>query len=130
MTWESATRALETLNRMGIQLSIDDCGTGYSSMAQLKTMPVHELKIDKAFVLELAKNRDDRAIVKTIVTLASNLNLATVAEGVEDDETLAFLRQIGCTKAQGFYLNKALPISEFDPWLNTVVLAPKQTAQA
>lgn len=118
---ESALKALNTLRRMGITLSIDDFGTGYSSMAQLKKMPVDELKIDKAFVLELAKNEDDQIMVKTLVSLAQNLGLKTVAEGVEDGEALNFLAKIGCTKAQGYYLSKPLPAEDFDQWLDAFI---------
>jgi diguanylate cyclase (GGDEF)-like protein len=113
---ESATRALYKLRAMGIAISIDDFGTGFSSMAQLKKMPVNELKIDKAFVLELASNDDDKIIVNTLVSLAQNLGLKTVAEGVEDKASLNYLTKIGCTNAQGFYLSKPMPIEEFDGW--------------
>jgi len=114
---QNALKALNTLRSMGIILSIDDFGTGFSSMAQLKKMPVHELKIDKAFVLELAKSEDDQVMVKTLVALAQNLSLDTVAEGVEDFATLEFLREINCTKVQGFYLSKALNADNFNHWL-------------
>lgn len=114
---ESALKALNTLRRMGITLSIDDFGTGYSSMAQLKKMPVDELKIDKAFVLDLANNEDDQIMVKTLVSLAQNLGLNTVAEGVEDCPTLKFLEEIGCTKAQGFYLSRPVPADKFNEWI-------------
>jgi diguanylate cyclase (GGDEF)-like protein len=113
---ENALQALNTLRAMGVILSIDDFGTGFSSMAQLKKMPVHELKIDKAFVLELANNQDDQIMVKTLVSLAQNLSLQTVAEGVEDLATLQFLQSINCTKAQGYYLSKALPAEQFELW--------------
>lgn len=113
---ESAIKALNTLRRMGIVLSIDDFGTGFSSMAQLKKMPVDELKIDKAFVLDLASNQDDQVMVKTLVSLAENLGLRTVAEGVEDQDALKYLTAIGCTKAQGYYLSRPLPIGQFDEW--------------
>lgn len=116
---ESALKALNTLRRMGITLSIDDFGTGYSSMAQLKKMPVDELKIDKAFVLDLAKNEDDQIMVKTFMSLAINLGLNTVAEGVEDCPTLKFLEEIGCTKAQGFYLSRPLPADKFNEWIQS-----------
>ena len=85
-------------------------------MAQLKKMPVDELKIDKEFVLDLANNKDDRIMVKTLVSVAQNLSMNTVAEGVEDLPILDFLREIGRTKAQGLYLSKALPIEQFDVW--------------
>lgn len=114
---ESALKALNTLRRMGITLSIDDFGTGYSSMAQLKKMPVDELKIDKAFVLDLAKSEDDKIMVRTLMSLAQNLGLKTVAEGVEDGDTLNFLQEVGCTKAQGFYMSRPLPADKFSEWL-------------
>lgn len=115
---ENALKALNRLRNMGIVLSIDDFGTGFSSMAQLKKMPVDELKIDKAFVLDLATNQDDQVMVRTLVTLAQNLGLKTVAEGVEDQESLQFLTEIGCSKAQGFYLSRPLPVDKFNQWLN------------
>ena len=114
---ESALKALNTLRRMGITLSIDDFGTGYSSMAQLKKMPVDELKIDKAFVLDLANNEDDQIMVKTFMSLAQNLGLKTLAEGVEDCTALKFLEKIGCTKAQGFYLSRPRPADKFNEWI-------------
>ena len=117
----NALRALNLLRNMGITLSIDDFGTGYSSMAQLKKMPVDELKIDKAFVLDLAANQDDRVMVKTLVSLAQNLGLTTVAEGVEDLATLEFLTEIGCTKAQGYYMTKALRADELIAWYQNFI---------
>lgn len=114
---ESAVKALCTLQRMGIALSIDDFGTGYSSMAQLKKMPVDELKIDKAFVLDLANNESDQVMVRTLLSLAQNLNLNTVAEGVEDATSLQLLGEMGCTKAQGFYLSRPLAAPDFTAWL-------------
>ncbi|MBU2977282.1 EAL domain-containing protein [Alteromonas sp. C1M14] len=116
---ENALRALNALKRMGIKLSIDDFGTGYSSMAQLKDMPVHELKIDKAFVLSLASSNDDKTLVNTIVSLAKNLHLEVVAEGVEDKASLDYLREVGCTRAQGYYMSRPLPAEQFDEWLTT-----------
>jgi diguanylate cyclase (GGDEF)-like protein len=120
----NALKALNTLRTMGIVLSIDDFGTGYSSMAQLKKIPVDELKIDKEFVLDLANNKDDQIMVKILVSLAQSLGMNTVAEGVEDLPTLDFLREIGCTKAQGFYLSKALPIEQFDAWYQNFLAIP------
>ncbi|WP_231730952.1 putative bifunctional diguanylate cyclase/phosphodiesterase [Lacimicrobium alkaliphilum] len=114
---DMAIRALDKLKAMGVILSIDDFGTGYSSMAQLKKMPVHELKIDKAFVLDLATNSEDQVMVNTLLGLARHLGLKTVAEGVEDATSLAFLKQAGCHKAQGFYMSKPLPAAQFSDWL-------------
>lgn len=114
---ENALNALNKLREMGITLSIDDFGTGYSSMAQLNKMPVSELKIDKAFVFGMVKNERDKVIVKTMIGLASNLNMSTVAEGVEDADTLELLSELGCSKAQGYYLSKPLPPAEFTQWI-------------
>lgn len=113
---DNAFKALNILKTMGVTLSIDDFGTGYSSMAQLKKMPVHELKIDKTFVLDLASNKGDQIMVKTLISLANNLSLNTVAEGVEDKQSLQLLKEYGCTKAQGFYMSKALPAPQFALW--------------
>jgi len=126
---ENAIKALSTLQRMGIILSIDDFGTGYSSMAQLKKMPVDELKIDKAFVLDVAKNTDDQIMVKTMVSLAQNLSLTTVAEGVEDKASLEFLASIGCTKAQGYYLSKPIPADQFDQWHQGFIQAQQESVE-
>ncbi|WP_051275684.1 putative bifunctional diguanylate cyclase/phosphodiesterase [Aestuariibacter salexigens] len=115
---EVAIKALNTLHRMGVKLSIDDFGTGYSSLAQLKKMPVAELKIDKAFVLDLANNPDDQVMVNTMLALAKNLELSTVAEGVEDLPSLQILEKAGCDKAQGFYLSKPMPLAQFNQWVD------------
>lgn len=114
---EVAINALNMLSRMGIKLSIDDFGTGFSSMAQLKKMPVDEIKIDKAFVLELASNTEDQVMVKTLIAMAQNLDLSTVAEGVENQESVELLRAMGCSTAQGFHLSRPLPDKDITPWL-------------
>lgn len=114
---ETAMLALKNLRRMGVQLSIDDFGTGFSSMAQLRSMPVNELKIDKTFVLNLSSSRDDQTMVRTVLSLAENLGLSTVAEGVEDVDAMNILREMGCGKLQGYYLSKPLPVGEFEQWI-------------
>ena len=86
-------------------------------MAQLKKMPVNEIKIDKAFVLELATNEEDQVMVKTLIALAKNLGLSTVAEGVENEESVILLRNMGCSTAQGFHLSRPLPAKDITPWL-------------
>jgi EAL domain-containing protein (putative c-di-GMP-specific phosphodiesterase class I) len=116
---EVAINSLNMLSRMGIKLSIDDFGTGFSSMAQLKKMPVDEIKIDKAFVLELATNEEDQVMVKTLVALAKNLGLSTVAEGVENEDSVVLLRDMGCSTAQGFHLSRPLPAKDITQWLET-----------
>ena len=112
MMMADPVRALETMHRlaaMGVSLSIDDFGTGYSSLSYLKRLPVHEVKIDKSFVLSMTVEEDDATIVRSIVDLARNLRLRVVAEGVEDAPSLAALTAVGCDVVQGFYLSR--PIS-------------------
>lgn len=109
---EHAETAITTLNALrdkGIQLSIDDFGTGYSSLSYLRKFPVHTLKIDRSFIQDLDKNPDSAAIVKSIVSLAHNLNLRVVAEGVETEGQMAFLQECGCDHVQGFFIHVPEP---------------------
>jgi EAL domain-containing protein (putative c-di-GMP-specific phosphodiesterase class I) len=113
-------RALEILNRLhalGVQLAIDDFGTGYSSMAYLKSLPVQELKVDRSFVQHLRDSQSDAVIVRSTVDLGHNLGLRVVAEGVEDEATLAELASLGCDSVQGYYLAKPMPAAELVAWL-------------
>ena len=105
------------LDEMGMKLSIDDFGTGYSSLGYLKKLPVHELKIDKSFVMEMTENENDRVIVKSTIDLAHNLGLEVVAEGVENAETLAELGRLGSDVAQGYFISRPLPVPVFEEWL-------------
>ncbi|HLD65735.1 MAG TPA: EAL domain-containing protein [Pseudomonas sp.] len=116
---ELAVRQLEQLRQLGVLLSMDDYGTGYSSMAQLKRLPLHELKIDKSFVLDLLSNRDDAIIVRSTIELGHNMNLLVVAEGVETLEVLERLAELGCDIAQGYLLSKPLSLAAFTDWLKT-----------
>ena len=107
--------AIENLNRLsnaGIRLSIDDYGSGLSSLAYLKSLPARELKLDRAFVQHVATSERDRMVVKSTVDLAHNLGLDLVAEGVEDEAGLAIVKLLGCDWAQGFGLSKPLPVPE------------------
>jgi diguanylate cyclase (GGDEF)-like protein len=109
---EDPERALEVLTQLadaGIRLSIDDFGTGYSSLAYLKVLPVHELKIDRVFVAALTTSERDRVIVDSTVALGTRLGLEVVAEGVEDEDTLAALAALGCQQAQGYYFSRPVP---------------------
>ncbi|MBI3343389.1 MAG: EAL domain-containing protein [Gammaproteobacteria bacterium] len=114
-------RALEVLTRlsdMGVKLSIDDFGTGYSSLAYLKKLPVDAVKIDKSFVMDMAKDADNAMIVRSTIDLAHNLGVQVIAEGVEVHEAWIELSILGCDAAQGYYINRPIPAAEFIPWLN------------
>ena len=114
---EKATRVLADLSALGIELAIDDYGTGYSSLAYLKRLPVDELKIDRSFVTHLATDRTDRAIVRSTVELARTLGIRVVAEGVEDELTLRVLCDLGADIAQGYHFTRPLPPAELTRWL-------------
>ncbi|MFM0736326.1 EAL domain-containing protein [Paraburkholderia xenovorans] len=112
-----AIAILERLRRLGIRLSIDDFGTGYSSLSYLKRMPVDEIKIDRSFVANMAKDTDDEVIVRSTIALAHNMGLSVVAEGVEDAATLAALRALQCDVAQGYYLSRPLTADALEAWI-------------
>jgi EAL domain-containing protein (putative c-di-GMP-specific phosphodiesterase class I) len=108
---------LDRLHRMGIVLSIDDFGTGYSSLTYLRTLPVQELKIDRSFIGTMSSDEGDSFIVRSTISLGQNLGLQVVAEGVEDEETLAQLDELGCNLAQGYHLSRPVPADELMQWL-------------
>jgi len=110
-------RLLGRLKEMGVRLSVDDFGTGYSSLSHLKQLPIHEVKIDKSFVLNLNEDPQDLAIVRSIVDLGSHLKLDVVAEGVEDAAAWSRLVELGCPTAQGYYLSRPMPARSLPAWL-------------
>jgi diguanylate cyclase len=105
------------LNQMGIQLSIDDFGTGYSSLAYIKEFSFHNLKIDRSFVKDLTERVEDNVLVQTIATMAENLNLQVIAEGVETEEQLNALKKMGLNYYQGYYFGKPQPPELFTHWM-------------
>ena len=108
---------LEALEAQGVRLSIDDFGTGHSSLAYLDRLPVHEVKIDQSFVFRVEKNPTDSTIVRATVTLAHDLGLRVVAEGVENDLAKALVSEMGCDLYQGYGLARAMPGDEVLDWL-------------
>ena len=122
-----ATITLERLSEIGLRLSIDDFGTGYSSLANLKRLPVDMIKIDKSFVLEMATEHSDAAIVRSTIELAHNLGLQVIAEGVEDRQIWEELARLGCDYAQGYYLSRPLPADKLAPKLG---MAPAHEGHA
>ena len=108
---------LQELRALGVRLSVDDFGTGQSSLAYLKQLPIHEMKIDKAFVLGLADDQGDAAIVRAALSLGHALGLRVVAEGVEDGVTLALLADWGCDLVQGYHVSRPLPPAALEAWL-------------
>jgi diguanylate cyclase (GGDEF)-like protein len=108
---------LTELDKMGIGLSIDDFGTGFSSLGYLKKLPVDELKIDKSFVISMIEDDNDETIVRSTIDLAHNLGLRVVAEGVENERTLQLLADLGCDMVQGHYLGRPMPADEVPAWL-------------
>ncbi len=114
---ERAEATLQRLAERGFKLSIDDFGTGYSSLAYLKRLPVHELKIDKSFVMAMERDASDAKIVRSTVDLAHALGLSVVAEGVENASILAQLRTLGCDDAQGYHFAKPLAFDAFGAWV-------------
>jgi EAL domain-containing protein (putative c-di-GMP-specific phosphodiesterase class I) len=109
---DRAARTLEALAAAGVGISIDDFGSGYTSLGLLRTLPVGEVKIDRAFVLGLAECEQDRSIVRSIVDLGHGLGCAVTAEGVEDAETADWLRSAGCDYAQGYHFARPAPWGE------------------
>jgi diguanylate cyclase (GGDEF)-like protein len=114
---ERVLAVLQRLRGMGVRLSIDDFGTGHSSLSHLKRLPVSEIKIDKSFVTDMHVNDDDAIIVRSTIDLAHNLGLTVTAEGVEREDAFTVLNVLGCDLAQGHYISPALPVRELEEWL-------------
>ncbi|MGD8671836.1 MAG: EAL domain-containing protein, partial [Thiogranum sp.] len=109
---------LSQLASLGHQMSVDDFGTGFSSLAYLKKFPVRSLKIDKSFVLDMGKDANDHVIVQSTIDLAHGIGLSAIAEGVETEELLQELLLMGCDIAQGYYISRPLPPDKFIEWLH------------
>ena len=111
---DKSIHIMHQLKDIGFKLSIDDFGTGYSSLSYLKQFPIDKLKIDRAFVMDIESNNDDKILAKSIIDLAHNLNLSVIAEGVENDQQLKIIEQLGAEEIQGFYFSKPKPANEIE----------------
>jgi EAL domain-containing protein (putative c-di-GMP-specific phosphodiesterase class I) len=116
---ERAGLMLDHLSGVGLRLSLDDFGQGYTSLGQLRNLPFHELKIDKSFVMNMVDDAGNAAIVRSVIDIGHNLGLDVVAEGVETVETLQALVELGGDLAQGYYFSQPLPADQIPEWLST-----------
>lgn len=114
-----AIAIMNDLHQRGVRMSIDDFGTGYSSLSYLKKFKVYKVKIDQSFVRDITEDPDDKAIVSAIISMASSLGMQTIAEGVETQGQLEFLRAHGCVEAQGYLYSRPLPAAQFFSYLQT-----------
>jgi len=115
---EATTLTMNALREIGVWFSLDDFGTGYSSLQYLKRLPFNQLKIDKSFVCDINTDSGDRAIVRTIIAMAGSLNMDVIAEGVETEEHLRILLEMGCTHHQGYLSGRPMPVAQFEALLD------------
>lgn len=111
---EEILPTLEKIKELGVGISIDDFGTGFSSLSYLKRLPIDTVKIDKSFIIDLVHNSNDLALVKSMLDIGNNLQLSVVAEGIETEAHLRLLKELGCPIGQGFYFSPPLPVKEFE----------------
>jgi diguanylate cyclase (GGDEF)-like protein len=126
----ASQRTMFNLKELGVSLSIDDYGTGFSSLTRLKDLPFKELKIDRSFVTGMINDRGDEAIVRSTIELGRSLGRHVTAEGVEDQATLHRLTSLGCHAAQGYYLARPLPAQDCEAWLSSFVRWPSSVVPA
>ena len=127
---DETTRKLQTLRRAGVEISVDDFGTGYCSLSYLARLPVDVLKIDRSFVVRMRDAGYPRNIVAMIVSLAHTLGLKVIAEGVEDDEQVKLLKDLGCDQIQGYLVSRPVPPQDIEALLRRAALAPGKAAAA
>jgi EAL domain-containing protein (putative c-di-GMP-specific phosphodiesterase class I) len=114
---ESVIETMKALREIGVRLSLDDFGTGYSSLQYLKLLPLNQVKIDQSFVRDLVEDSADRAIVRTIITMAESLKMDVIAEGVETNEQRDLLFAKGCSHYQGYLFGRPVLIEQFEALL-------------
>ncbi len=127
---DEAIRTMQAVRDLGLSLAIDDFGTGYSSLSYLKRFPINTLKIDQSFVRDLTVDSDDASIVQAIIAMGHQLDLHVVAEGVETQEQLEFLRKHGCGEVQGYLMSRPLAVEQFGKLLETEPRVPGSLSQA
>lgn len=120
---EIALEKMATLRAAGVSFSLDDFGTGYSSLSYLKRLPLSQLKIDQSFVRDVARDKNDATLVRTIIGMAENLNLSVIAEGVEQEEQLHLLDKMGCHAYQGYYFSRPVALADFETMIADRVAA-------
>jgi EAL domain-containing protein (putative c-di-GMP-specific phosphodiesterase class I) len=125
---DTAAKVLKHLKTFGLSLSIDDFGTGHSSLAYLRQFPIDSVKLDRSFLAETKNNVDPRKLAASIINLVHTLNLSVVAEGVETQDTLDFLESAQCDEVQGYFLAKPMPATEFEAFIRKIAweYVPKQ----
>jgi len=106
-----------SLHNTGVRISVDDYGSGYSSLAYLRQLPLSQIKIDKSLVQSMEHSKKDRSIVRSIIDLGHNLGHEVIAEGVEEQSMATTLKKMGCDAIQGYYLSRPLPQTELHGWL-------------
>ncbi len=116
---EGALAVVRRLADMGFRLSIDDFGTGFSSLSYLRYLPVQELKIDQSFVMGMLKNEEDLVIVRSTIDLAHNLGLLVVAEGIESARHIDMLRDLGCDIGQGYHISRPMSDDKIKKWIES-----------
>lgn len=114
---ERGTRLLEKLSELGVSIAIDDYGTGYSSLAYLKKLPIRSVKIDKSFVIDMLESENNAVIVKSTIDLAHNLGLNVIAEGIENTQTWDLLQTLGCDTGQGYHVCRPAPLEGLHPFI-------------
>lgn len=119
---EETLAALHALKTLGVQIVLDDFGTGYSSLSYLRSFPFDAVKIDRCFISDLGASTTSNVIVQAVILIADGLGISTVAEGIETDQQLQFLKVLGCKEVQGFKLSKPVPAAEVPALINERML--------
>ena len=125
---EKTVKIMNALSSMGIQISIDDFGTGYSSLSYLKQFPIHTLKMDKSFIDHVTDDEEDASFARMVIGIAKSMNLDLIAEGVESESQLQFLKDEGCRLIQGFYFSKPLSAEKARDYLQEHYLPESKSA--